>query len=251
MFSGKIEDYILFEDKEIIVCRKPAGIAVQNARIGAMDLESSLKNYLAIRAGDEGKMPYLAVIHRLDQPVEGVLVFAKTPKAAKGLNTQITNGKMEKIYLAVTYGQPDTRACETEAGHDGDKSKSVVLEDYLKKDGRTNTSAVVNAGTTGAKKARLSYEVLGEAVDAISGKKKWLLRIHLDTGRHHQIRVQMAHAGIPLAGDRKYGTGTNVTIGSGSLALCAASLTFFHPVTGRIMKFETKPEGSGFAEFQM
>ena len=216
MFSGKIEDYILFEDKEIIVCRKPAGIAVQNARIGAMDLESSLKNYLA-----------------------------------KGLNTQITNGKMEKIYLAVTYGQPDTRACETEAGHDGDKSKSVVLEDYLKKDGRTNTSAVVNAGTTGAKKARLSYKVLGEAVDKISGKKKWLLRIHLDTGRHHQIRVQMAHAGIPLAGDRKYGTGTNVTIGSGSLALCAASLTFFHPVTGRIMKFETKPEGSGFAEFQM
>ena len=158
---------------------------------------------------------------------------------------------MEKIYLAVTYGQPDTRACETEAGHDENKSKSVVLEDYLKKDGRTNTSAVVNAGTTGAKKARLSYEVLGEAVDKISGKKKWLLRIHLDTGRHHQIRVQMAHAGMPLAGDRKYGTGTNVTIGSGSLALCAASLTFSHPVTGRIMKFETKPEGSGFAEFQM
>ena len=86
---------------------------------------------------------------------------------------------------------------------------------------------MVNAHTPGAKKARLSYEVLGEAVDAISGKKKWLLRIHLDTGRHHQIRVQMAHAGMPLAGDRKYGAGTNVTIGAGSLALCAASLTFF------------------------
>ena len=85
--------------------------------------------------------------------------------------------------------------------------KKKVLEDYLKKDGKSNTSSVVNAHTPGAKKARLSYEVLGEAVDAISGKKKWLLRIHLDTGRHHQIRVQMAHAGMPLAGDRKYGAG--------------------------------------------
>ena len=83
MFSGKIEDYILFEDKEIIVCRKPAGIAVQNARIGAMDLESSLKNYLAMQDGGGRRIPYLAVIHRLDQPVEGILVFGKTPEAAK------------------------------------------------------------------------------------------------------------------------------------------------------------------------
>ena len=195
MFSGKIEDYILFEDKEIIVCRKPAGIAVQNARIGAMDLESSLKNYLAMQAGGGRRIPY----------------------------------------LAVTYGK------QAEAG-----KKEKVLEDYLKKDGKSNTSSVVNAHTPGAKKARLSYEVLGEAVDAISGKKKWLLRIHLDTGRHHQIRVQMAHAGMPLAGDRKYGAGTNVTIGAGSLALCAASLTFFHPVTGKVMKFVTKPEGTEF-----
>ena len=105
MFSGKIEDYILFEDKEIIVCRKPAGIAVQNARIGAMDLESSLKNYLAMQASGGRRIPYLAVIHRLDQPVEGILVFGKTPEAAKSLSAQITAGKMEKIYLAVTYGK--------------------------------------------------------------------------------------------------------------------------------------------------
>ena len=165
MFSGKIEDYILFEDKEIIVCRKPAGIAVQNARIGAMDLESSLKNYLAMQDGGGRRIPYLAVIHRLDQPVEGILVFGKTPEAAKSLSAQITAGKMEKIYLAVTYGK------QAEAG-----KKEKVLEDYLKKDGKSNTSSVVNAHTPGAKKARLSYEVLGEAVDAISGKKKWLLR---------------------------------------------------------------------------
>ena len=152
MFSGKIEDYILFEDKEIIVCRKPAGIAVQNARIGAMDLESSLKNYLAMQDGGGRRIPYLAVIHRLDQPVEGILVFGKTPEAAKSLSAQITAGKMEKIYLAVTYGK------QAEAG-----KKEKVLEDYLKKDGKSNTSSVVNAHTPGAKKARLSYEVLGEA----------------------------------------------------------------------------------------
>ena len=93
---GKIEDYILFEDKEIIVCRKPAGIAVQNARIGAMDMESSLKNYLAMQDGGGRRIPYLAVIHRLDQPVEGILVFGKTPEAAKSLSAQITAGKMEK-----------------------------------------------------------------------------------------------------------------------------------------------------------
>ena len=250
MFSGKIEDSILFEDKDIIVCRKPAGIAVQNARIGAMDMESSLKNYLAAKNGGRS-VPYLAVVHRLDQPVEGVLVFGKTPKAAKGLSAQITAGKMEKIYLAVTYGQPDIKACETGTDKNEGKKESIVLEDYLKKDGRTNTSSVVNAGTSGAKKARLSYQVLGEAKDKISGKKKWLLRIHLDTGRHHQIRVQLAHAGMPLAGDRKYGGETGVTVGAGGLALCAASLTFSHPVTGKPMKFQTKPETAAFENFQI
>ena len=230
---NNIENMILYEDKEIIVCHKAAGIAVQSARIGMPDMESTLKNYLV--AKNPGKMPYLGVVHRLDQPVEGILVFGKTPEAAKSLSAQITAGKMEKIYLAVTYGQ------QAETG-----KKETVLEDYLKKDGKSNTSSVVNANTPGAKKARLSYEVLGEAVDEISGKKKWLLRIHLDTGRHHQIRVQMAHAGMPLAGDRKYGAGTNVTIGAGSLALCAASLTFLHPVTGKVMKFVTKPEGAEF-----
>ena len=235
MFSGKIEDYILFEDKEIIVCRKPAGIAVQNARIGAMDLESSLKNYLAMQDGGGRRIPYLAVIHRLDQPVEGILVFGKTPEAAK-LSAQITAERWKNL-----SGSNIWTAGQAEAG-----KKEKVLEDYLKKDGKSNTSSVVNAHTPGAKKARLSYEVLGEAVDAISGKKKWLLRIHLDTGRHHQIRVQMAHAGMPLAGDRKYGAGMNVTIGAGSLALCAASLTFFHPITGKVMKFVTNPEGAEF-----
>ena len=112
MLSGKIEENILFEDKDILVCRKISGIAVQNAGIGTMDMESALKNYLAVKQtssgniGQKDKVPYLAVVHRLDQPVEGVLVFAKTPRAAKELSRQITQGKMEKNYLAVTFGMP-------------------------------------------------------------------------------------------------------------------------------------------------
>ena len=164
---------------------------------------------------------------------------------------QLSGGQRKRLALISVLLSPADILLLDEPTNHLDNDMADWLEDYLKKDGKTNTSSVVSPGTPGAKKARLSYEVLDETQDKISGKPKWLLRIHLDTGRHHQIRVQMAHAGIPLAGDRKYGTGTNVTIGSGSLALCAASLTFSHPVTGRIMKFETKPEGSGFAEFQM
>lgn len=155
MLEANAEKYILFEDKDIIVCRKPAGIAVQNARIGAMDLESGLKNYLA-SAGNGRQIPYLAVVHRLDQPVEGVLVFARNPKAARNLSAQITAGKMEKIYLAVTFGRPaeyekSETARSTEADSDetrsGKKHEPKILEDYLKKDGKTNTSSVVSPGT--------------------------------------------------------------------------------------------------------
>lgn len=247
MLNGKIEENILFEDKEILVCRKISGIAVQNAGIGTMDMESALKNYLAVKGYLPGenirqqeKTPYLAVVHRLDQPVEGVLVFAKTPRAAKELSRQITMGKMEKIYLAVTFGTPP---------HGGDGgNKERVLEDYLKKDGKTNTSSVTVPGAPGSKKARLSYKVLETVEDPQERKEKYLLQIRLDTGRHHQIRVQMSHAGMPLAGDRKYGALEKTGF---SLGLCACRLTFTHPVSGKKMKFETIPEGDAFRGFTL
>ena len=147
MWTGKLQDWseiILYEDKEIIVCHKPAGTAVQNARVGSMDMESLMKNYLAVQ--NPGKIPYLGIVHRLDQPVEGLLVFAKTRKAAAELSRQISQGMMDKYYLAVS----DKKA----------PASNGVLEDYLKKDGRTNTSAVVDRQTPGAKKARLSYELV-------------------------------------------------------------------------------------------
>lgn len=225
MWIKDIRDYIIYEDKDILVCHKPAGIAVQNARVGSMDLESLLKNYVAQKV--PGKMPYLGIIHRLDQPVEGVLVFALNSRAAAELNRQMTSGKIKKIYLAVTEGEV--------------KVQKATLEDWLKKDNRTNSSTVVAVGTTGAKKAVLSYELL--ETREVQGQRRNLLEICLDTGRHHQIRVQMAHAGMPLVGDRKYNPQQS---GQEPLALCSAKLGFQHPVTKKKMEFQVIPAGSAF-----
>lgn len=228
MYNNRIEENILYEDKEILVCRKPAGMPVQAARIGTMDMESALKNYLAQK--EPGKMPYLGIIHRLDQPVEGVLVFAKTPGAAGNLSKQIMAGGAGKYYMAVTEG----KITNTEG----------TLTNYLKKNGRANMSQVVPENTQGAKKAILHYQVLDQK--EVNGKTRTLLKIKLETGRHHQIRVQMAHAGMPLLGDMKYNPIGEKGI---SLGLCSSSLVFKHPKTGKQMKFETEPQGSAFLDF--
>ena len=225
MWNYQIEENILYEDKEILVCRKTAGMPVQAAKIGTMDMESALKNYLAQKT--PGKIPYLGVVHRLDQPVEGILVFAKTSEAAGNLSKQMMAGGAGKYYLAVTEGKA--------------KSSEGTLTDYLKKNGKANMSQVVSANTPGAKKAILHYKVLDQ--QEINGKSRTLLKIRLETGRHHQIRVQMAYAGMPLVGDRKYNPCQN---GREPLALCSAKLGFWHPVTKKQMKFQVKPVGSAF-----
>ena len=237
MFSGKIEDYILFEDKEIIVCRKPAGIAVQNARIGAMDLESSLKNYLAMQAGGGRRIPYLAVIHRLDQPVEGVLVFAKEKKSAAVLTKQLSAGTLNKQYYAVLCGYPDASEGE--------------LVDYLRKEGSV---AVAVTGREknfpDAKIAKLHYSILEKINQPMPLA---LADVCIETGRFHQIRVQFAHAGWPLLGDTKYGNTTVAgTAGSPAyrgVALCAYSLDFIHPGNGKKMSFRVKPQNPAFEKF--
>lgn len=228
MWNDQINENILYEDKEILVCRKPSGMPVQAAGIGTMDLESALKNYLAQKT--PGKIPYLAVVHRLDQPVEGVLVFAKTQGAAGNLSKQIMAGGAGKYYLAVTEGVPG-------------KQEGIFI-DYLKKNGKANMSQAVPENTPGAKKAILHYRVLDQK--EMNGKSRALLKIKLETGRHHQIRVQLSHAGIPLLGDRKYNpSGEKGT----SLGLCSCGLEFKHPKTGKIMKFETEPQGTAFLDF--
>lgn len=213
---------ILHEDDHVLVCYKPAGIATQTSKLGEQDVVSILKNYL--------KGAYVAVIHRLDQPVEGVLVFAKTPFAAKELSKGLQGEGFGKYYKAVLWGTP--------------KESSGTLEDYLVKDGRTNTSRVCSLIEKDAKKAVLSYEVLAYGKD--DGKDITLVKVKLSTGRHHQIRVQMANIGCPIWGDSKYNTAPIQDRRWRQIALCAYRLEFTHPETKKKMVFEIEPEGEGF-----
>lgn len=215
-----IEEIILYEDKDIIVCKKPGGVPVQTRRTGLMDLESGLKNHLAFRGEDT----YLAVIHRLDQPVQGVLVFGKNQKSGASLSEQMKTGQMKKTYLACVQGIPEI--------------KEGILEDQIEQVKGSNYSRVVEKKTKNSKKAVLEYKVLKE------GENCSLLEINLKTGRHHQIRVQLAHAGFPILGDRKYNEKED---GKGEwrvICLCAARLSFCHPSTGKMMEFQVKPDGN-------
>lgn len=231
---------IVFEDKDIIVVYKPAGIATQTARLGQRDMVSELKNYLAGKAENKGKgAPYLGVVHRLDQPVAGILVFAKNKESAASLSKQMTDGSFHKYYDAVVFGKP-----EKEQG---------ILEDYLYKDAKTNQSMVVKEGFPEAKRARLSYKRKETLMVLEAGQQASLVEIELFTGRHHQIRVQMANAGMPLLGDSKYGTERDKRfsqeIGCRNVALCACKLIFQHPKTGKEMCFERRPEEEIFLPF--
>ena len=217
--------HILHEDEHIIVCYKPAGIPTQTKKLGEQDMVSILKNYL--------KGGYVAVIHRLDQPVEGLLVFAKTPFAAKELNKGLQGAGFGKHYKVVLWGIPT--------------QKKATLEDYLVKDGRTNTSRVCESSEADAKKAVLSYEVMATGKD--DGKDISLVKVKLDTGRHHQIRVQMANMGCPILGDAKYNTAAVQDRRFRQIALCAYRLEFLHPKTKKQMEFEIEPEAEGFSCF--
>ena len=132
-------EYIIYEDSHICVCHKPSGLAVQNASFGRKDLESILKTYYFEQTGKPN--PYLGIVHRLDQPVQGLVVFARNPRSAASLSAQVQDGRMKKYYQAVTCGIPE--------------KKSDRLIHYLKKNGKTNLSEVVSSKTVGAKKAEL------------------------------------------------------------------------------------------------
>lgn len=221
---------ILHEDKDILVCHKPAGLAVENAAVGRMDMVSELKNYL--------KSSYLGLVHRLDQPVEGLLVFAKNQKAAADLSKQLTRNTLNKQYYVVVCGQPGT-------------SKGKLV-DYLAKDNKTRMAKVVEKNHADAKEAILEYEVMQtkecEDTNIISH-----LRIQIQTGRFHQIRAQLSNAGTPILGDQKYGNDVSAQVsqltGTRNVALCACSLNFRHPVTGQSMSFEMVPESGAFRLF--
>ena len=205
---------IQYEDDALIVCVKEAGVATQTKNIGQRDMEIMLRTYRM----QKGEPSYIGVVHRLDQPVSGLMVFAKTKEAAAHLSRQIASKAADKYYYAVTDGIP--------------AKQSGKLTDYLLRDGRTNFSRVVPDNTQGAKRAELSYEVL-EQKDG-----RALVRVLLGTGRHHQIRVQFAHAGTPLVGDCKYNFKENIRQTGEGLMLCSYKLAFVHPVTKKKLVFE-------------
>lgn len=257
--KGKRMLKVLYEDNEIIVVVKPAGVESQAAKKFAPDMISEIRKHMVInKLCTPGKEPYVAVIHRLDKPVSGVMVYAKTKKAAAALSEQVQNRKMDKFYAAVVCGKTVNNVDN--------------YVDYLKKSVDGNYSQVVDKGENDAKRAELTFETM-KTVDTEDGELS-LVKIHLLTGRHHQIRVQFSSHGLPLFGDGRYnpkfgGTAAGpVASAAGAanpadpgasvprksrptpLALCAVTLAFEHPTTGKRMEFSMEPTGGAFDLFR-
>ena len=213
---------VIFEDNHIIVVEKEPNIPSQSDKTGDMDMLTIVKQYIKEKYQKPGNV-YVGLVHRLDRPVGGIMVFAKTSKAASRLSNQVREKSIKKKYLAVVDGKIE-------------KVKGI-LEDYLYKDERNNISKVVSKEKKNAKLAKLDYEVL--AYNEV--KNLSLVKINLHTGRHHQIRVQLSHAGHSIFGDQKYGTR-----GQGKqIALWAYELTIEHPITKQEMTFKSIPESNG------
>ena len=213
---------VLYEDNHIIVVRKDPNIPSQADKTEDLDMLTIIKKYLKEKYNKPGNV-YLGLVHRLDRPVGGVMVFAKTSKAASRLSNQVREKTFKKKYLAVVDGKFDR--------------ENGILEDYLYKDERNNISKVVIPEKKNAKLAKLDYKVL--AYNEV--KDLSLVKVNLHTGRHHQIRVQLSNAGHSIFGDQKYGTR-----GKGKqIALWAYELTIQHPVSKEEMTFKCLPESKG------
>lgn len=209
---------VIYEDNHIIVVIKPQNIPSQEDESKDKDLLTMVKEYIKVKEDKPGNV-YVGLVHRLDRPTGGVMVFAKTSKAASRLTQEIQEGKLTKNYLAVVNGKP--------------REKRSKLVNYLQKNARTNTVMVVPELTTGAKRAELNYEVVEEK------EKVSLVKVELITGRSHQIRVQMKHIGCPIYGDVRYG-GDKLAKGH-NLALWSYELKLVHPTTKENMTFKVYP----------
>jgi 23S rRNA pseudouridine1911/1915/1917 synthase len=212
-----MEPRILYEDNHCLVVDKPAGMLTQGDRTG----EPSLVDWAGADLKRRYQKPhraYVGLVHRLDRPVSGVVLLAKTSKAAARLSRQFHDGEVEKTYIAVVEGSP--------------RDSEGRWTDWLLKDESRNVVSVIPADRPGAKSASLDYRVLERR------GARALLELRPVTGRSHQLRVQLAARGLPILGDRKYGSKTVVRAsdGGGRIALHARSLAFQHPTRGeRIM----------------
>ena len=208
---------ILYEDNHIIVVLKPQMVACCPDESGDSNLFDCVKEYIKVTYNKQGNA-YLGLIHRLDRPTGGVMVFAKTSKAAARLSEQMRSGGFEKKYFAVLCGVPS--------------KKRATLENYLRKNSVNNTVYVATFGEEGAKFAKLDYEVKA------TERGLSLAEITLHTGRTHEIRVQTSAINCPVYGDMRYGGDKAV---KGKLALWAYSLKFSHPTTGELLRFVIEP----------
>ena len=267
---------VFYEDQDIIVVKKPVGVESQATHSFAPDMVSEIHKHINKLSTEAGES-YVGVIHRLDKPVGGIMVYAKTKKAAAALSKQVQEHKMKKTYRAVICGKPV------------DNVGNFV--DYLLKDEKENLSRIVDKGISQSKRAELRYQVVDSL--EIDGDILTLVEIELLTGRHHQIRVQFAGHGLPLWGDNRYGVTAQVKVanpngdvtehrveknraveeyragrnGRGgerggsltrgarrmlqpSVALSSCGLSFVHPTTGEEMSFRMEPEGEMFRRFK-
>ena len=211
---------ILYEDNHLIVCIKPAGVLSQSDGSGSPDMLTILKRYIKEKYEKPGEV-YLGLVHRLDRPVSGVMVFARTSKAASRLSEQIRTRKVEKLYRCVVSGVLEG---------------SGRLENYISKDEDKNIVTVIDSEKPGFKASYLDYRAIASK-DGMT-----LAEVKLGTGRSHQIRAQMAHNGYPLVGDQKYGQKDDRCK---DIALESFKLSFEHPVKREFIAFEA-PMPQGF-----
>ena len=207
---------VLYEDNQIIVVNKPQNIPSQADQTGDKDMLTMVKNYIKEKYNKPGNV-YCGLVHRLDRPTGGVMVFARTSKAASRLSEQIASGEFEKAYYAVVVGKL--------------KESHGILVNYLKKDEKENKVSIVPQTEVGAKRAELEYFLLEQRGD------KNLVQVKLKTGRGHQIRVQFANIKCPVYGDQKYGT----NMPKANLNLFAVELKFIHPKKKKKMVFRCYP----------
>lgn len=225
---GDISSRILHEDNHVLIFNKAAGEIVQGDKTGDECLAETLKAYIAQRDGKPGKV-FLGIPHRLDRPVSGIVVFAKTSKALSRLSEMFRTGDIHKTYWALCCKAP-----EKESGE---------LTDWLLRNEKMNKSFIVKAGSQGAKEARLRYQLLGRT-DRYS-----LVEVELLTGRHHQIRCQLAGMGCVIKGDLKYGAPRSNP--DGGISLHSREIKFVHPVRKDKMDIIAPPPSSwkGIGEF--
>lgn len=220
---------ILHEDNDLIVCLKPPGVPSQPDPTGADDMTALLTAQLNLNPANPP-----GIVHRLDRPVGGIMVYTKTKKALAALNKELQTSGFCKCYTAVCCGVPP--------------EKEDTLSNWLLRDGRTNTSRIVQPKTPNGKEALLTYRVLDEIHTEAWGSL-CLVTVELKTGRHHQIRVQLAGCGLPIWGDTKYNPMFQKRSGWFAIGLFSNELEFKHPTTGKTMTFTAKPTLEPFSFF--